>query len=237
MKKTTPELFGEALQRTRQRWRSQSASEPLQLSPAAKQVGMTVAISRESGAWGGSVARELGARLDWPVYDRELLEKISEETGLQTELLESLDEHESHRASEWLRSLVGALSVTSAQYGRQLLKTVSALAARGHCVIVGRGAGLLLPQSSTLRVRLVAPRMTRAERERAKLSLADEATALSHVDKIDALRAEFVRKHFHEDVSDIHHYDIVLNTARFSVSQCAELIVAALKQIEEVRNA
>src|SRR5579862_3626482 len=105
MKKSTPELFGEALQRTRQRWRSLRAEEPLKLAPASKQVGMTVAISRESGAWGGAVAREVGAQLDWPVYDRELLDKISEESGLQTELVESLDERESSRAAEWLRSL------------------------------------------------------------------------------------------------------------------------------------
>jgi cytidylate kinase len=232
MKKTTPELFSEALKRTRQRWRSHHTDEPLKLSPAAKQVGMTVAISRESGAWGGSVAREVGAQLDWPVYDRELLEKISEETGLQTELLKSLDEQEGHRAAEWLRSLFGAVTVSSAHYGRQLLKTVTALAAHGHCVVVGRGAALVLPESSTLRVRLVAPRKTRAERERAKLDLADDAAGVSHVDKIDALRAEFVRSHFHKDVTDVHHYDMVLNTARFSVSQCAELIVAALKQME-----
>lgn len=237
MKKSTPELFGEALQRTRQRWRSLRAEEPLKLSPASKQVGMTVAISRESGAWGGAVARELGAQLDWPVYDRELLDKISEESGLQTELLESLDERESNRAAEWLRSLFGALTVSSAQYGRQLLRTVTALAARGNCVIVGRGATAILPESSTLRVRLVAPRKTRAEREREKLGLADEGAGASHVDKVDALRAEFVRSHFHKDVADVHHYDLVLNTERFSVSQCAELIVAALKQVEATRKA
>jgi len=232
MKKSTPELFGEALRRTRQRWKGHRTEEPLKLSPAAKRVGITVAISRESGAWGGAVAREIGAQLDWPVYDRELLEKISEESGLQTELLESLDEQESHRAADWLRSLFGALTVSSAQYGRQLLKTVTALGARGHCVIVGRGAALVLPESSTLRVRLVAPRKTRAERERAKLDLADEAAGASHVDRIDALRADFVRSHFHKDVADIYHYDMVLNTARFSVSQSAELIIAALKQRE-----
>jgi Cytidylate kinase-like family len=231
MNKTTPELFGEALQRTRQRWRSQRGGEPVKLSPASKRVGVTVAISRETGALGGTVARELGAQLDWPVYDRELLEKISEESGLQAELLESLDEQESNRAAEWLRSLFGALTISTAEYGRLLLKTVTALAARGHCVIVGRGAALILPESSTLRVRLVAPRKTRAERERAKVGLADETAGMRHVDKIDTLRAEFVRDQFHKDVSDVHHYDMVLNSARFSVSQCADLIVAALRHI------
>jgi len=230
--KTTPELLGAALERARRQWRRRRTDEPLKLSPAAKQVGITIAISRESGARGGSVAREVGSQLDWPVYDRELVERISEESGLHMELLESLDEQESSRATEWLQSLFGAGTVTSAQYGRRVLETVLGLASRGHCVIVGRGAALVLPESTTLRVRLVAPRRTRVARLQAELGLADEAAGASHIDKIDALRAEFVRSHFHKDVTDVHHYDLVLNTERFSISQFAELIVTALKQLE-----
>jgi len=227
---TTPERLGEALQRARRQWRHRP-SEPLTLPPAARQVGFTIAISRESGAGGASVAREVGSQLDWPVYDRELLEKISDETGLQMELLESLDEHETNRTAEWLDSLFGVKTVTSAQFGRRLVQTLSALAAHGRCVIVGRGAAVILPESTTLRVRLVAPRKTRIARMKAKLGLAEQAVA-SRVDEIDSLRAEFVRSHFRKEVNDVHHYDIVLNTERFSVAQCADLIVAALKQAE-----
>jgi len=230
--KTTPELLGEALERARRKWRKRRSDEPLQLSPAVKKVGITIAISREAGARGGSVAREVGSQLDWPVYDRELVERISEESGLQIELLESLDEQESNRAAEWLQSLFGAGTATSAQYGRRLLQTMLGLASHGYCVIVGRGAALILPESTTLRVRLVAPRQTRMARLRGELSLADDAAGARHIDKIDALRAEFVRSHFHKDVTDVHNYDVVLNTERFSVSQCAELIVTALKQLE-----
>ena len=36
--------------------------------------GLTVAISREAGARGGSIARRIGKKLDWQVYTQELLE-------------------------------------------------------------------------------------------------------------------------------------------------------------------
>ena len=131
------------------------------LPPAPLNAAFTIAISRESGAGGAAVARELSSRLDWPVYDRELLEKISEETGLQTELLESLEEHETNKAADWLESLFVSKTVTRAQLAHRLVQTLSALSARGHCVVVGRGASVILPESTTLRVRLVA----RARRE------------------------------------------------------------------------
>jgi cytidylate kinase len=170
------------------------------------------------------------------VYDRELLQRISEETGVRMELLESLDERETNRAAEWLESLFGAKTVTRTELVHRLAQTILGLAAHGRCVIVGRGAGVVLPQPTTLRIRLVAPRKIRIARMQTNLGL-DEHAVASRIDEIDALRAEFVRSHFRKEVNDVHHYDIVLNTERFSVAQCADLIVAALKQLERRTDA
>ncbi len=228
--KTTPERLGDALEQVRHQWRHRPG-QPLTLPTAPKKVGFTVAISRESGAGGTSVAREVGSQLGWPVYDRELIERISEETGIQKELLESLEDHETSRAAEWLESLFVANTVTRAQLSHRLVQTLSALAAKGRCVVVGRGGAHILPESTTLRVRLMAPKKTRIARLQAKTGLAEKAAG-RRVNEIDALRAEFVRSQFRRDVNDLHQYDLLLNTERFSISQSAELIVAALKQLE-----
>jgi cytidylate kinase len=229
--KTTPERLGEALERVRRQWRHRP-SESLTLPPAAKVVAFTIAISRESGAGGASVAREVGSRLNWPVYDRELLERISEESGLQKELLENLEEHETNRAADWLESLFGSQTISKAQFAHRLVQTLLGLSARGHCVVVGRGAALILPGSTTLRVRLVAPRKTRISRMQAKLDMAEEPVA-RRLDEIDSLRAEFVHSQLRKDVTDVHHYDLVLNTEKLTVAQSADLIIAALKQLED----
>jgi cytidylate kinase len=232
--KTTPELLGEALERVRRQWRHRP-SESLALPPAARVVAFTIALSRESGAGGALVAREVGSRLKWPVYDRELLERISEESGLQKELLESLEEHETNRAADWLESLFGSQTISKAQFAHRLVQTLSGLSAHGHCVVVGRGAALILPGSTTLRVRLVAPRKTRIARLQTKLGMAHDLAA-RRVDEIDELRAEFIRSQLRKDVTDVHHYDLVLNTESFSIGQCADLIIAALKHLEQRSN-
>jgi cytidylate kinase len=228
---TTPERLGEALQRVRNRWRRRS-SEPVVLPAATRKAAFAIAISRESGAGGASIAREVGARLDWPVYDRELLEAISEESGLQKELLESLEDHETNKAAEWLESLFVSKTVTRYQFAHRLVQTLSALAARGHSIIVGRGATVILPESTTLRVRLVASRQARIARIQAKSGMS-EAYVVRRIDEIDSLREEFIRSQFHKDLADVHHYDLVINTDRFSVSSSADLVVTALRQLEE----
>src|SRR5438105_4968645 len=52
----------------------------------------TIAVAREAGAPGTSVAREVGRRLGWQVYDNELVQQIAKEHNLRASLLESLDE-------------------------------------------------------------------------------------------------------------------------------------------------
>lgn len=189
----------------------------------------TIAISREAGASGGTVAREIGARLSWPVYDRELLERIASDAGIQTKLLESVDEQSRGWIAETLENLFGVPHVTESKYVHRLVDSVLALASRGKCVIVGRGSTAILPRSSTLRVRLVAPLEHRVEVLRKRLNL-DEKAAHAKAMEQDKQRNEFARSNFHCDAENPSHYDLVLNTATFSPAECADLIVDALNR-------
>src|SRR5438132_7288211 len=43
---------------------------------------LTIALMREAGSQGSQIARAVGAQLDWPVYDQELLNLIAQDRGL-----------------------------------------------------------------------------------------------------------------------------------------------------------
>ena len=124
----------------------------------------TVALARQAGTYARAIAQEVARRLGWPLYDRELLDTIGREMGLQTQLIESLDE----KRQPWLRhafeEFMGVPHVSEHKYVHHLIKTVLALGAKGSCVILGRGAVRILPLETTLRVRLVAPREHRVKR-------------------------------------------------------------------------
>lgn len=215
-------LKSEAFERARTEWR-RAAAHRTQTAAA-----YTIAISRESGAGGAAIARELGRLLGWPVYDRELLEHIAGEAGLRTELLETLDEKRTHWLTEMIESFTHAVPMSGAAYARRLMQTMLALASHGNCVIVGRGCTAVVPRDTSLKVRLVAALDDRTERICKRLGISKVA-AIEHVRFNDTHREGFVKDHFHRTVGDPHDYDLVINTSQFTVEQSAALILEALR--------
>jgi hypothetical protein len=74
-------------------------------SGAARRPPWCITISREAGAQGNSVATAIGKRLNWPVYDREILDKIGEEMRQPPRHLEAVDE----RPVNWLEECLSGL--------------------------------------------------------------------------------------------------------------------------------
>jgi cytidylate kinase len=218
-------LNAETFEKARNEWRRSSA-RPKSVTPA-----YTITISRESGAGGAAVAREVGRQLCWPVYDRELLEHIAAQVGLRAELLESLDEKRTHWLTDILESFTHVSPMSAASYARHLAETILALAWHGHCVIVGRGCTAIVPPKASLRVRLVASLDDRTERVCKRLGIS-KVGAIEHVRFNDAHREGFVKDLFQRQVGDPHDYDLIVNTSRFSIEQSAHLIIDALHQLE-----
>jgi cytidylate kinase len=222
-------ITAEALLRASQHWQTKQRDDS---SAAQRKHAFTIAISREAGARGTSVARALGEKLGWPVYDHELLELIAKEMNLRTRLLQSVDE----RHVDWLQDTMAGFSlvpnVSQSGFVRHLVETMLSLAAHGSCIIVGRGSPHVLPVATTLRVRLVAPLEDRVGVMSHQLHMTRDEAA-RHVKTIDQQRSVFVKDHFRKDTTAPENYDLVLNASRFSVRQCAEVIVDALHRFQE----
>jgi hypothetical protein len=191
-----------------------------------------ITISREAGALGNSVATAIGKKLSWPVYDREILDKIGEEMQRPPQHLESVDERPSYWLEECLSGMLSQCVVSADTYLKYLVGTVRGLGAVGRCVIVGRGANYILPAATTLRVRLVASPEDRVRviARRRKLS---QREATTWVETTERQRAAFVKRYFGQDSTDPHHYDLVLNMSRLSVEEAAEVIIQMLRRFQE----
>jgi cytidylate kinase len=183
----------------------------------------SIAISREAGARGRSVARALGQKLGWQVYDSELVDKVAEEMRQSPGHLESVDERRTSWLEELLTNLLGTARVHSDAYLKYLIATVRGLGAVGHAVVVGRGAHCILGPESTLLVRLVADHKDRVHNIMRELGLS-EADADAWVDRKGKERTRFVRDVFSKDPAEPHQYDLVLNMSRLSVEEAADLI-------------
>ncbi len=101
----------------------------------------SIAISREVGALGETIGRAVGRRLGWPVYGRELVDKIAAALHQPAAQLHRLDERPTFWIEDWLSAMPGtARHVSMDTYVKFLVATIHGLARMGRCVFVGRGA-------------------------------------------------------------------------------------------------
>jgi len=198
--------------------------------PAARTVpaALTIALSREAGARGGSIGRRVGRKLGWQVHDQELLEYMAQDTVARQGMLDNLTPAADAWVEGQLQQLMREQNLSQHPSIQNLARVVLALGAQGEAVLIGRGAGFILPRASTLHVRMVAPLDERIAYMSEWLRLTrDEAAEKVRVR--DARRNEFISTHFHRNPDDVHQYDILLNASLLGEEVCAELIAQAAR--------
>jgi cytidylate kinase len=193
--------------------------------------GLVVAVSREAGARGATIARRVGKQLGWQVYDQELLDYISREGPYQDEATMPLPPAAARWAVDGATRCVATGRCSAEPAVVDLVRAVYGIAAGGNVVILGRGAGWLLPRASTLHVRVVAPIADRIAflSQWLRLPLEDAAERLR---LYDSRRRAFLEACFHAQTDNSHTYDLVLNSSFLGEDGCVELIAraAAVKQ-------
>lgn len=189
--------------------------------------GPFVAISREAGSRGTEIAHLVGQQLGWDVLDKELLDFIAQRYKLPRDMLEIVDETRANWFHDVLGTFFDSRLVSQDCYVAHLERIMYLAALHGNVVFVGRGAQCVLPRSSGITVRIIAPLKQRVEHMMQRGNL-ERAAAEKLVGELDASRAEFCRRHFHHDIRDPLDYDLIINTARLSTETAAELIVETL---------
>lgn len=180
---------------------------------------LTVAVSRQSGARGGSIAKRVSRKLGWQIVDQELMEFIAQKGGSDDDLSAAAHDWAEERLADLIDQgmLAGGPAVVS------MARVALTLGALGEAVLLGRGAGHVLPPANTLHVRIVAPRADRIAYMSQWLRLTPRE-AEKQVDLRDDRRNQYLLDHFSVEASDPIHYDLVLNSSLLGEELCAELI-------------
>ncbi|QVL32396.1 cytidylate kinase-like family protein [Telmatocola sphagniphila] len=190
-------------------------------------LGPTIAISREAGARGETIARRVGKKLGWDVYTREHLEFLSSNENARSEITNDIPKKAQAWYEKYLYRLEREGMTNSSEKPYPIASLILALACRGNLLIVGRAAGYLLPKRTTLHVRIVAPLDNRIAYMAQYLRM-NKTDAADQVRKRDERRIEFLSQHNRRDGQQ-YDFDLVLNSAELGEELCAELIVHALK--------
>jgi cytidylate kinase len=189
-----------------------------------------ITISRHPGSLGDTVARALAERLNYRLVERGELIKLAERIGGSDVAWDRAPELRERSPSFWER-----LNEERRRYASVLRRVTTYLAEEGDVVIAGLGAGQLLKGlGHVLRLQIIAPADVRLERVMER-GFDDVTGPLSRDKARDLIRsadrdsAGYMRYLFNIDWMDPQHWDIVLNTGRFSVEQSVEIVAAIVE--------
>ena len=201
-----------------------------------------ITISRMYGSGGSEVAARVAQMLGWSLFDNAFVDGVAERLGVAVSEVQAREE----RTPSLVERLASALAVASpeilpppteqvppseermADVTRRIIEEA---VARGHAVLVGRGAqAVLARRAGVLHVFCYAPReaLVRRVAERRKLKLAD---AEKDVDDINKQREQYVRSTFKRSWKAHENYHLCVNTEWLGIEGAAQLIADSARRM------
>lgn len=190
-----------------------------------------ITISREFGAKGAALATKLGKKLGFKVWDKEILDIISERLDSSSEYLTALDENTRSLLEDTIFGFMNHKG-TNLNYQIYLVKAIRAIEDQGNSIIVGRAANFICRNPKSLHIRVVCPIEERIKHYAATHEIPTKQARVL-VQQKDVERENFTLFNFNRDLEQASHYDLVINSARFSMKEMVELVeeVYSLKSI------
>ena len=185
-----------------------------------------IAMTREMGSLGKDVATIVAERMGKPVVYHEIIDHLANKMRLRkSHVIRFLD----GKANIWERLTTDKTSMAIYTVD----ETLALAESNSVAVIRGWGAAhLLRPIRHVICVRVCAPVMVRVQRMMERLDTDDEEFVTNEIKLSEEAITAITRRHF--DVSWQHsdRYDLVLNTERVSVEECADELMALVADPE-----
>lgn len=190
-----------------------------------------ITISREFGSGGRTIGKEVAEKLGYAFYDKELIEKIAEESGLSKEYIE---EHgESSPGKSFFGYAFVGRDASGNSVGDYLWRVqrdiIEELARKGNCVIVGRCADYILrKRTDCLNVFIHASEEKKKDRI-VKLYGETSATPEKRLYEKNKTRAMNYKYYTDRTWGMASNYHISLDSGELGEEKCVDLIMQIAK--------
>ncbi|UCE65500.1 MAG: cytidylate kinase-like family protein [Candidatus Zixiibacteriota bacterium] len=213
------------IERQLKRWELQQ--QMLKEKPKEKpRLRPIITVSRGYGAHGEEVARKLSELTGFQLLDREILDAIINDIGIQNKMVELFDEDTRSELESWFYGMITGRIVDKSDYLKSLTKTIGSILKYGEAVIVGRGANVIVGQDKGFHLRVTASMKRRANTIAERLGISYEK-AFKQIEESDKRKAAYFKKSFGVDINDLTLYDLVISTDSLSVDDVVELALLA----------
>lgn len=196
-----------------------------------------ITIARQYGSGGRTIGQMLAKELNVEYYDKDLIIKASEESGINVDLFAKADEKSKNFFYKLKKKNYGGdvLSPQSPDFTSEenifnyQAKIIRDLAEKESCIIIGRAADYILrDRDDVLSVFVHAPQWFLMEQAGKKHSMSEKELE-KYIAKIDKDRADYYKAHTGREWTDARNYHLCLDSSRLGFERCVEEIIAYMK--------
>ena len=193
-----------------------------------------IAISRQYGSGGHEIGRKLAQKLGISFYDKELLTKIAQDSGMSKSLIEYYDEMPSKSFLFSLAMDAYPMSFTEVPINQKVfqaqVETVKKIAEEGSCVIIGRCADSILSDMPNLiSVFIHADMDAKIARVKERDGLSEDK-AKERIIKTDKKRASFYNYYsLDKRWGDLNSHDLTISSSKLGIDKSVELLCEYVK--------
>lgn len=202
---------------------------------------MVITICREFGSGGKYIGEKLSQELNFKLYDKEILNKVSDESGIDLNVLEQVDEKQEQ--SFWytfatsLYDSVDSIDPLNQQIPSneklfiEQSRVIENLADKEDCIIIGRCSNVILKNKQNV-VNIFVYSSNLEFKIQRKLKYSEiknrnEVEELIH--KTDTEREKYYNYFTGKKWGDKEDYDLMIDTSKIGVDNTVELIKTYLK--------
>ena len=195
-----------------------------------------ISISREFGSGGRLIGKRLATRLGIPCYDRTIIQKTAEKSGLSPDFIARAEERARSRFHLPIAPM-GAGPPALLHHGVPVshqaffaqAEVIRELADEGPCIIVGRCSDYVLEgRPECLKVFVYADMDSRVERCVEEYHIPSDGMA-KRIAQMDKGRANYYSYYTGHTWGDMRRYDLTLNSGIVGVEGAVGLIVALVQ--------
>ena len=191
-----------------------------------------ITVSRQFGSGGRELGKRLSDLLGWDYYDREIIQMLSEQQGLDPEYVHKvLSGHGWHQYQLTYRNSFRQPMGAAWRNTEMLLKQreiIRKIAVEGNdCIIVGRDADVILHDKSPFRIFVCADiqsRLVRCARFEEKKEPAERLTdkeILRNIRRIDRNRRQTREVLTGKSAADGSTFDLTVNATNWDIKKLA----------------
>lgn len=190
-----------------------------------------ITISREFGSGGRTVGKQLAEKLGIPCYDREIIEKVAEESGYDKQYIEETGEY---TKGGILNTIFQSRSYGYSPSNEDIIwkfqaELIRKLAREGPCVIVGRCADYILREDpEVLRVFIHASMEFRAKRIVEEYGEREDSPQKRLRDK-DKQRSAYYDYYTDMRFGDGRNYHLCLDSGELGIDKCVDILADVVK--------